>query len=255
MFFYLSKLIAFLFLPFTQMCIWFILAIFLKKRSLKRKFLILGLIYLLFFSNRFVVNEVLLMWEVPPTPYENITGVYETGIVLGGVTNSEKTPRDRVYFSKGADRITHAFQLYELGKIRKILVSGGSSKLINTKYKEADNLYNFLILCGVDSTDIILESKARNTYENALYSKELLDNEFPGNRHLVITSGFHLRRSLLCFRKMGMDVDGFSADFYTKDRTFSLDMLLIPDPSAFRDWHMIIHEFLGLLSYKIAGYI
>jgi len=211
--------------------------------------------YLFFFSNRFIVNEVLLMWEVPPTPYENITGVYQAGIVMGGVTNSEKTPRDRVYFSKGADRITHAFQLYKLGKIKKILVSGGSSKLINTRYKEADNLYDFLILCGVDPEDIILENKARNTYENALNAKEILDKEFPDSRYLVITSGFHLRRSVLCFRKMGMDVDGFSADFYTKDRTFSLEMLLVPDPSAYRDWHMIIHEFLGLLSYKIAGYI
>jgi uncharacterized SAM-binding protein YcdF (DUF218 family) len=88
-----------------------------------------------------------------------------------------------------------------------------------------------------------------------LYSGQILENEYPGKKHLVITSGFHLKRSLLCFRKLGMDVDGFSTDFYTKDRTFSLDMILIPDPSAFRDWHMIIHEILGLLSYKIAGYI
>ncbi len=255
MFFYLSKLIAFLFLPFTQMCIWFVLAITLKKRSIRVKFLILGLVYLFFFSNRFIVNEVLLLWEVPPTPYENITGEYYAGIVMGGVTNSEKTPRDRVYFSKGADRIIHAYQLYKLGKISKILVSGGSSKLRDFEYKEADNLYNYLLLCGMDPTDIILENKARNTYENALYSRQLLEKEHPGKRHLVITSGFHLKRSVMCFRKLGMDVDGFSTDFYTKDRSFSLNMILIPDPSAFRDWHMIIHELLGLISYKIAGYI
>ena len=237
------------------MCVWFILAITLKKRSIRIKFFILGLIYLFFFSNRFIANEMLLFWEIPPTPYENITEDYYAGIVLGGVTNSEKTPRDRVYFSKGADRITHALQLYKLGKIRKILVSGGSSKLKDFEYKEADNLYNFLLLCGIDSADIILENNSRNTYENALYSSQLLESMYPGKKHLVITSGFHLKRSLLCFRKLGMDVDGFSSDFYTKNRTFSLDMLLIPDPSAFRNWHMLIHEFLGLLSYKIAGYI
>lgn len=237
------------------MCIWFILAIALKKRSIRVKFFILGLVYLFFFSNRFIANEVLLMWEIPPTPYENISGDYYAGIVMGGVTNSEKTPRDRVYFSKGADRITHAYQLYKLGKIRKILVSGGSSKLGDFEYKEADNLYNYLILCGMDTADIILENHARNTYENALYSSQILEEESPGKKHLVITSGFHLKRSLLCFRKLGMEVDGFSTDFYTKDRTFNLNMMLIPDPSAFSDWHLIIHEILGLLSYKIAGYI
>ena len=237
------------------MCIWFILAIFLKKRSLKRNFLILGLAYLLIFSNRFVVNEVLLMWEVPPTPYENITSVYEAGIVMGGVTNSEKTPRDRVYFSKGADRITHAFQLYKLGKIRKILVSGGSSKLINTKYKEADNLYNFLILCGVDSTDIILENTARNTYENAIYSSQILNSKFPSGKHLVITSGFHLRRALLCFNKTNLNVDGFSSDFYSHERSFALDILFVPDPKSFSDWQMLTKELFGIILYWLFGYI
>jgi len=237
------------------MCILFILAISLKRRSLKRTFLLIGIIYLLFFSNRFIINEVLLSWEVPPTPYENILAEYEVGVVLGGITNSDKTPRDRVYFYKGADRITHACQLYKMGKIKKILVTGGSSKLINTTYKEADNLYEFLVLCGVNSEDIILERKSRNTYENAKYSSMILKSKYDGKKHLVITSGFHLKRSLLCFKKFNVDADGFSADFYTKERSFGLNEILVPDPAAFEDWHMFIHELLGLLSYKMAGYI
>lgn len=170
MFFYLSKVLSFIIMPYTQMCLWFILALFIKRISLKRKFLLLGIIYLLFFSNRFIVNEALLLLEVAPTPYASVEDTYDVGIVLGGVTNSAKTPRDRVYFSKGADRITHAFQLYELGKIKKILVTGGTGNIINTTYREADNLYEFLILCGVNPEDILLENNARNTYENAKYS-------------------------------------------------------------------------------------
>ena len=242
-------------MPYTQMCVWFLLALFLKKRLIRKRFLVLGIVYLFFFSNRFIINEVLLWWEVPPTPYEQISDEYEVGIVMGGVTSSEKEPRDRVYFSKGADRVVHACQLYKLGKIRKILVTGGSGKLINNIHKEADNLYDFLILCGVNSKDIIVEDAARNTYENALYSAELLKSSYPGKRHLVITSGFHLKRSLLCFRKLNINADGFSADFYTADRSFAADKLLIPDPAAFRDWQMFLHEILGLISYKVAGYI
>jgi uncharacterized SAM-binding protein YcdF (DUF218 family) len=196
-----------------------------------------------------------MLWEVPPTAYKDIQTEYEVGIVFGGVTNSQKSPRDRVYFYKGADRITHALQLYKLGIIKKILVSGGSSNLFDTTYKEADNLYEFLILCGVNQNDVILENNARNTYENAKFSSEILSTEYPDRKHLVITSGFHLRRSLLCFKKLGVNADGFSVDFYTHDRSFGLDKLLLPDPAAFRDWHLIIHELLGLLSYKIAGYV
>jgi uncharacterized SAM-binding protein YcdF (DUF218 family) len=237
------------------MCIWFILGVVLKKRTLKRKFLILGIVYLLFFSNQFIVHEALLILEVAPTPYENIKEDYEVGIVLGGVTNTKKLPRDRVYFYKGADRITHAFQLYKSGKIKKILVSGGSSNIFNTEHIEADNLYDFLILCGVPPADIILERNARNTYENAKFSAEILNSEYPGSKHLVITSAFHLRRSMLCFRKLNIEVDGFSTDFYTHTRIYGLDLLIVPDPAAFKDWHIVIHELLGLVFYKIAGYI
>jgi uncharacterized SAM-binding protein YcdF (DUF218 family) len=242
-------------MPYTQMCVFLILAVTLKRRFLRKTFLILAFIYLFFFSNRFIVNEVLLLWEIPPTPYEHVREDYEVGIVLGGVTNSEKIPRDRVYFHKGADRITHAFQLYKLGKIKKILVSGGSSKLINNEYREADNLYDFLILCGVHSDDIIIDREARNTYENAKYSSEILKTKYHSGKYLVITSGFHLKRSLLCFRKYGLDVDGFSSDFYTKNRSFDLTEILVPDPSAFSHWHMLLHEFFGLISYRLVGYI
>jgi uncharacterized SAM-binding protein YcdF (DUF218 family) len=233
----------------------FILAISLKRRVLKRMFLLIGIVYLFFFSNRFIINEVLLYWEVPPTPYEHLEDDYEVGIVLGGVTNLDKSPRDRVYFSKGADRIIHAFQLYKMGKIKKILVTGGSGKLINKEYKEADNLYNFLVLCGVSTDDIILETEARNTYENAKYSSEILKSNYAGKKHLLITSGFHLKRSLLCFRKYNVDVDGFSTDFYTKNRSYGIHEILIPDPSAFNYWQILLHELLGLFSYRIAGYI
>ena len=255
MFFFISKIMSFLLMPYTQMCIWFILALSLKKKSLKRNFLILGMAYLFFFSNRFIVNEMLLAWEVSPTPYELLDDNYGVGVVLGGVTNSEKEPRDRVYFHKGADRIVHAFQLYKLGKIQKILVSGGSGNLIRDTYREADNLYAYLILSGVPADDIILENNARNTYENATLSAAILQNEFPGKRHLVITSAVHLRRSLLCFRKQRVEADGFSTDFYTKSGNYVLSDFLVPDPAAFKDWHMLLHELFGLIIYKIAGYI
>lgn len=255
MFFYISKFMSFLLMPYTQMCIWFILAVSLKKKSLKRTFLFLGLAYLFFFSNRFIVNEMLLAWEIAPTPFEQLDDNYEVGIVLGGITNSEKEPRDRVYFHKGADRIVHAFQLYKLGKIRKILVSGGSGSIIRDTHREADNLYAFLILCGVPPDDIILEDDARNTYENATLSAEILFREYPGKRHLVITSAVHLRRSLLCFRKQHVDADGFSTDFYTKTGNYVISDFLVPDPAAFKDWHMLLHELFGLLIYKVAGYI
>ncbi len=243
-------------MPYTQMCLWFILAIVLRKKVWGKRFFILGVIYLFFFSNRFIINEVLLLWEIPPTPIEALNNKYNTAIVLGGVTNAERTPRDRVYFFRGAGRITIAAQLYKQGLVRKILVSGGSSNLINTEFKEADNLKKFLLICGVSDEDILVEDRARNTYENAIYSEALLKkNGLSAGNHLVITSAFHLRRSLLCFQNTSLTTEGFSVDFYGNPRKFTPDRLFLPDPTAFADWQRVIRELEGLLFYGLAGYI
>jgi uncharacterized SAM-binding protein YcdF (DUF218 family) len=255
MFFILSKLLTFLLMPYTQMVIWLVTGMFVKNKIWKKRFLWIGVFYLIFFSNRFILNEALLLWEIPPTPISSLKPDYELGIILGGTTNNEKEPRDRIYIFKSAERMTHALQLYHMGIIKKILVTGGSSNIIDTKYKEADNMRSFLILCGVRDEDIIVENKARNTYENAMYSAEIINKMYPGTRSLIITSAFHLRRSMGCFRKTGILADGFSTDFYGKKRKYTPDFLLIPDPSAFGEWQMIIREWLGILFYKLAGYM
>ena len=255
MFFILSKLFTFLLMPYCQMVIWFALGLFLRNKIWKKRFVWLGFTYLLFFSNQFIVNEALLGWEVPPTPLNKLDHHYELGIILGGSTESDKSPHDRVYILKSAERMTHTVQLYKMGYIKKILVTGGSSNLIDTRYLEADNMKKFLLLCGVPDSSIMVENRARNTYENAKFSAEIINRDYPGTRNLLITSAFHLRRSLACFKKAGLQVDGFSTDFYGKNRKFTPDRLFIPDPSAFGAWQMIIREWLGMLSYKLAGYI
>lgn len=256
MFFYLSKIFTFLLMPYTQMCIWFILALTLKSKKWKKIFFILGIVYLFFFSNRFIVNEALLVWEIPPTPINNLESKYEVGIVLGGITSIEREPRDRIYFYRGVDRINHAIQLYKMGIIRKILVTGGSGKMVDNQLKEADNMARYLLMCDIKKEDILVENKARNTYENVLYSTQLLKElELADKKLLVFTSATHLRRALLCFEKMNLEVDGFSTDFYSSERSFTPDKLFVPDPTAFSDWQLIIKEIEGLIFYKIAGYI
>ncbi|MBR9998409.1 MAG: YdcF family protein, partial [Cyclobacteriaceae bacterium] len=139
----------------------------------------------------------------------------------------------------------------------KILLSGGSGRLLDNDLKEARGLFDYLIFSGVNEADILIEDSSRNTRENALYSKNVLEkNGLAGKKHLVFTSAFHLRRAMLCFRKVNLNVDGFSTDFRGDfKRSFTPDKLLIPDPEAYSDWQLIIRELEGLLFYKISGYI
>lgn len=257
MFFYLSKLFTFLLMPYTQMCIFFLLAMFLKKKRWKRNFFIIGIVYLFLFSNRFIVNEALLTWEIPPTPIKNLQSGYEVGVILGGgMAHADREPQDRIYFGQRLGRINQAIQLYKKGILKKILVSGGSGMMTDNEDNEADNLARYLRMCDVKKEDILVENRSRNTYENALYSARILEGKkLADKKILLFTSASHLRRALLCFEKMNLDVEGFSTDFYNHKRSYTPDVLFVPDPSAFADWQMIIKEIEGLIFYKLAGYI
>ena len=70
----------------------------------------------------------------------------------------------------------------------------------------------------------------------------------------MITSAFHMRRSLNCFDAVGMDVAPYSTDRYAGPRKFEFDHLFIPNTSSINDWNTLIHEIVGYITYKVIGY-
>jgi uncharacterized SAM-binding protein YcdF (DUF218 family) len=181
---------------------------------------------------------------------------YDLAVVLGGTTDVDREPKDRLFFHKGADRVTQALNLYHTGKVKKILFTGGNARLFEDPSRDNSPIYDFYVMCGVAPEDIIIESSSRNTRENAFFVKDLVDTESKKGKVILITSAFHMRRAEACFRKVGIDVTGFSTDFYTalpKDR-FSFDGFM-PSPKILSNWDFLIKEWIGYLSYYIAGYI
>lgn len=255
MFFVLSKLLNYLAQPFLIVCAIFIASAFIKRPTLKKWFFRTGLVLLLFFSNDFIINEIMSVWEVKPIAFNAITKQYEYGIILTGVTKSQMVPNDRVYFNRGADRVTHSVQLYKLGIIKKIVVSGGSGRLINIGEREADDVAKALVLMGVPSEAIEIENQSKNTHESAIAVKNILTQKKTQGNYILITSGFHMRRSVACFKKEGINVDMFSCDFLTHKREFTLDVLLIPRAEAFSGWSTLIKEWIGLTAYWVSGYV
>jgi uncharacterized SAM-binding protein YcdF (DUF218 family) len=255
MFFFLSKTLNYLAAPLVIVCVLLLLSSFLRSLWWKRWLFRTGLFLLLFWSNDFIVNEVMLRWEVPPKPFNQITKRYTWGIVLTGVTHSDYGPNDRTYFLRGADRVTHTVQLYKLGVIKKILVSGGNSHIIDDGTREADEIASVLKVMGVSPQDILVENSSRNTHESAVEVRRLMLGKTTPANCLLITSGYHLRRSLACYAKVGWTMDIFSTDFLAHPRKFSFDSLFIPGIDALGKWQTLIKEWIGCLAYKIAGYI
>ncbi|WP_375561826.1 YdcF family protein [Bernardetia sp. OM2101] len=264
MFFFLSKTLFYFLMPITWIAIFLLIAVFIKKW--RSKSLKIGVIMFLLFTNPFLANEIYLLWEIPPTPIKEVKN-YDLGIVLTGMSNAGKEPKDRIYASAGIDRLIQAVRLYNEGKIKKILIVGmseeinimtGEEKLPKRTYTYRDMLKDMCI----KEEDILIESKSKNTYQNAQFSSQFLKdnrqkiNSISTNQHqvLVITSAFHLRRSLGCFKNAGLEVDGFSTDFISTERKNTLTISsLIPTEDAMAKWGRIIHEIIGYLVYDITG--
>lgn len=256
MFFILSKTLNYLVMPFVVVCICFLLSVLLKNPLWRKRCFWTGFTLLFFFSNDFIANELMMAWEPDTIAYADMPKTYEWGIVLTGATESERKPADRVYFSKGADRVTHTIQLYKLGLIKKIMITGGSGRLLQLEEKEAVQFRDVMLLMGVSEDDILIEANSRNTHENALEAKKMVDSlGIDPSRCLLITSAFHMRRSIACFRKVGMDIDFFTTDFHSHPRHFTPDVLLVPRVEAILTWHKLVREWTGIMAYKLAGYV
>jgi uncharacterized SAM-binding protein YcdF (DUF218 family) len=255
MFFILSKTLNYLTMPLVIIVICLVLSVIVRKTAWKKWLFGIGLGLLLFCTNDFIANEVIHWWELPATPFSQIKKTYEWGIILTGITRLEAEPRDRVHFARGADRATHSVQLYKLGIIKKILVSGGSGRLDGEGPREADELATALVMMGVRPEDLLLENESRNTHESAEFVKKMLQDKSSPNDCLLITSAYHMRRSVACFIKAQWSIDYFSVDILSHKRKYSFENLLIPKPEALGIWHTLVKEWAGMLAYRLAGYI
>ncbi|WP_299820354.1 YdcF family protein [uncultured Pontibacter sp.] len=253
MFFILSKTLQYLLMPVIWVIVLLLLAVFLKSQKWKRLTLLTSVGLLLFFSNPFISNEVWRAWEVKAMPIKNV-GDYDVAVILTGVTSYREDVPDRIHTSKGADRFLHPLHLYRMGKIDKILITGGSGFVLENRIPEAEQIEKILLMAGVAEEDIITESNSRNTRENAVNTAALLEKHPQFKKVLLVTSAFHMRRSAACFEKAGVNADSFPTDFYSYERRYTPDEVIIPSAEAFSRWHLLIHEITGFVVYKLLGY-
>jgi uncharacterized SAM-binding protein YcdF (DUF218 family) len=256
MFHFLSKTIGLLAGPMSLLFMLLLAAWIVRNKAWKKRLRWAFLIALILFSNPFISNELMLVWETPPVEMASLNAPYESAIVLTGMTNFEKSPKDRVHFSLGSDRLFQAIWLYKQGYVKKIVISGGGALIIQKDIKEGRSLYEYCLAIGIPAEDLLLEENSRNTRENALFSKALMEENFaPDSRHLLITSAFHMRRARACFTKIGMQMDVFPVDYHSSDRKFLPKYLIFPNVNAIKQWEMLLQETIGYTAYSLSGYI
>jgi uncharacterized SAM-binding protein YcdF (DUF218 family) len=255
MFFILSKILFIFIQPINWVIGLMLFALLTKKPQRKKRALIWATILFLFFTNRLIFNQFAKAWERKTITTDQIQQPYDIGILLGGYSNSQIRPNhDRFNFSNRGNRFMNAYQLYKTGKVKKLLLTGGSGDILQKNPSEGEEMRKFLLNIGVPESDIIVEGGSRNTWENAVFSKQILDEIHPNERYLLITSAWHMRRSIGCFEKAGVVFTPFSVDFLSERDRWAPENCLVPDRIGFYLWEMMIKEWVGCIMYRLKGY-
>jgi len=255
MFFILSKILAFLLTPYTWL--FFGLLLLLKKLWYTPfKKWTLGLtIFMFVISNSFLVDELVRAWEVTDDDIYLKNTKYDMAIVLGGMGRIDER-QERFDFGYSGDRLFQALELYHKKRVNKLFITGGSGSITKPHHREAFYIKKYLEAISIPDSNIIIENNSKNTYENAIFSKHILDSLHFKGSILLVTSSFHMRRSIAIFKKAGYkNITPYVTNKITGLRKFEFDYCFIPNTEALFSLNLIIHEMIGYAIYKVKGYL
>ena len=256
MFFLLSKVLAFLLKPLNGCIALLLIGLFTKNARRKRYSLRLSIVFLVFFTNPWMVRQCAAWWEIGRLSPSDIKQPFEIGIVLGGYTNFDvASPNGTRTFNRAVNRLNTALGLLETGKVRRLLLTGGSGKMMGQEDPEAAETQRFLRELGIPDSLILVENQSRNTRENAIFTKAALDTLTPGASCLLISSAWHLRRATACFQKAGVSCTPFGTDYYAERNNGNPFRWLEPDWESLMKWNALLKEWVGWWAYRIKGYV
>ncbi|MCR9140985.1 MAG: YdcF family protein [bacterium] len=257
MFFYLSKIFAGFLFPYPLFFVLCAVAAYRLPRSRFRLVFRTGLFALYLLSIN-PVSGLLIGALEEQYPARSVTdlqpGSADAIVVLAGMVDPLSSPpgSDRPELLGSADRIFAGEELWRVNAAPELMISGGSGLLLQTGGSEALILQEWLTRRG---TPISVEAASRNTAENAIETAKLA-REKGWRRIILVSSGFHLPRSVACFRKAAPELEliPFPVDFY-RSRIFPGPEGLFPAPSGLSVSSMAIKEYIGLIAYWLRGYI
>jgi uncharacterized SAM-binding protein YcdF (DUF218 family) len=254
MFFYLSKILAFLISPITWVFIFLLYSFKTKIEGRAKKLRIIAIVVLYVSSNSFVVDEFYRWWEPYTEDHDMMQTKFEGAIVLGGIGNIDERLQ-KINFGESSDRLLQVIPYFYNGRIKRIVFTSGSGSIEFPQQREAYYVRKWLQGIHFPDSALIIEASSRNTYENAVFTKRILDSLNLKGKYLLVTSAYHMPRAMAVFKKAGYtDLVPYITNKSSGKRRFTPDHLLLPNPYALYSLQFLIHEWTGFLIYKIKGY-
>jgi uncharacterized SAM-binding protein YcdF (DUF218 family) len=255
MFFVLSKVLGFFAIPSNLvMALGLAGVLLLATRFVRagRRLIVASIIVLAILGYSPVGNLLIIPLEQRFPPWDAARGAPDGIVVLGGAISPDvSTARNDVALNEAAERMTTMVELARRYPNARILFSGGSPALFFSEVPEAEFAVRLLQSLGIPRDRVLVEEQSRNTVENAVFSR-LIAQPKPGERWLLVTSAYHMPRSMGVFRAAGFAVEPYPIDW----RTRGLADAMRPFPTlaeGLRRTDTAVREWVGLVAYWLTG--
>jgi uncharacterized SAM-binding protein YcdF (DUF218 family) len=173
-------------------------------------------------------------------------------VVLGGSIAAEiARTRNTLGLNEAAERFVASLQLSNRYPKARIVFAGGSADLLLRETDEASVAIRDYEGFGLAPNRLFAERQSRDTFENALFSRQIA-NYRPGERWLLITSAAHMPRAIAAFRAVGFPVEAYPVDY----QTTGLPQDFLPSNKFSKHLQLTdtaVHEWVGLLAYRVSG--
>lgn len=255
MFFTFAKIFWFVVQPLGALLVLLVLAVIallLGWRRIGTGFAVLALL-VTFVSGWTSVGAMALhplenRFERPSPPPDNVAGI----IVLGGFFEGAiNLARGGYELNSSADRIVEAAVLARRYPQARVVVTGGSGSLLLDGEADGATAPRLLEALGIERGRMVLEDQSRDTYENALFTRELVEPQ-EGETWLLVTSAFHMPRSVMLFGRAGFDVVPWPVDYRTTGED-SLGLSRNNVVHTLQTTGVALREWIGLVAYWVTG--
>lgn len=174
-------------------------------------------------------------------------------IVLGGGLDPDLTvTRGLIEMSSAAGiRLVAGVELAKRYPEAKLIFTGGVGVPGEPDLSEAKPAHELWTALGVPEAQMEFESKSRNTWENAVFTRDIVHPK-PGEKFFLVTSAWHMPRSMGIFRQIGFDVTAFPVDYrtYGTARDYLLSQAAYERVTMF---DLAAKEWIGLIAYHLSG--
>ena len=213
--------------------------------------IISGVVFLYLISCIPFIDRFMYSFEHQYLPVrEHKSGISYIVVLGGGHVSEEVLPPNSQLYTSTLARVVESVRLKKLFPQAKIIYSGGKIELADKK-SNAEIMAATAVMLGVPPYDIVLEERAKDTIEEALYLKSLLKDK----NFILVTSASHMPRAVLLFKKQGLKPIPSPSSYLTKKRKNYLIWDYFPSYEGVQKSERLFYEILGIVWAKINGYI